>query len=75
MEFSTYDHGNTNGRCIAKSKVPNWQNGGGIDRVCSSQSVNGIYVGKFKPSLYEGAMYWRYDTPLKTIQLMVKPVA
>ena len=72
MEFSTYDHDNTG--CVALSKVANWHIG--IGRVCSSQSVNGVYKGKYiKPSQYKDVMYWSYDTPLRTIQLMVRPVA
>ena len=73
MEFSTYDapHDNVGGRCLAKYNA-NWNNG--IDGQCSQQGINGIRKN-IRPSQYNGVMYWRYDTPLKTIQLMVRPVA
>ena len=74
MEFSTFDapHDNADGRCLAEFKDANWHNG--IDGHCHSQSVNGIRKN-IKPSQYNGVMFWRYKTPLKTIQLMVRPVA
>ena len=74
MEFSTFDapHDNVGGKCFDKYKDANWNNG--IDGHCSHQGINGIRKN-IKPSQDNGVMYWRYDTPLKTIQLMVKPVA
>ena len=76
MEFSTYDapHDNADGECLAQFKHANWHNG--IDGDCNNQSVNGLYKGKYFPhSKYNSVMYWGYETPLKTIQLMVRPAA
>ena len=76
MEFSTFDapHDNVGGRCLAKYKDANWHNG--VNGHCSAQSVNGLYKGKYvTPNEDNGVLYWDYSTPLKTIQLMVRPVA
>ena len=60
VQFSTYDapHDNADGECLAEFKDANWHNGGGIDRLCSSQSVNGIYKGKYiTPSQFNGVFF------------------
>ena len=70
--FSTFNapHGNAGGRCVEEHYVANWYDGTG--GFCNVQSVNGEYRGKnVQPSPYNRALYWSFDKPLKTIQLMV----
>ena len=73
MEFSTFDNDNSNGRCLAELKAANWYKD--IGRICCDQSVNGIYNEFKDPTQYNGVIFWFYDTPLKSIKLMVRPVA
>ena len=72
MEFSTFDT-DVYGRCTNFDKGEASGNWWPDTEDCGHQSMTGPYNGGDKGNgVY---FFWYWDRPLKTVQLMVRPVA